>query len=115
MADSFYSTDNLDGNRYLILSDVEQVMPATRCKVTAAKMETSTSSGKTFPILEMEDEEGNQYRVCAWKRDVTKCLKQWGGVPPTDWGFVSFISAQGGKRYEIAPSSDQTPKPEDVA
>jgi len=107
---SFYN-DNVSGTRFLILSDMEQTMPATRCKVTDAKKRTS-NTGKEFPVLTITDADGNDYDVSAWQRDVKDCITQWGNKNPKDWGFVGFRKI--GNRYTIVPHADQSVEVENV-
>jgi hypothetical protein len=111
-AESFYS-DNTGGERYIILSDMEQVMPSTRCKVTGA-VKRKSSSGKEFPVLTIEDTEGNSYSVSAWARDVAACIKQWGtGNPVGSWGYIGFEKKA--NRYRLIPHENQLPDVEEVS
>lgn len=113
MAEASFYNDNVSDSRFLILSDMEQEMPSGRCKVTGAEKRRS-NSGKEFPVLTLEDNDGNEYQVSAWQRDVRDCVKQWGvKVHPKDWGYVEFKKV--GNRYTIVPAAHQEPEAEEVS
>ena len=96
----FEYTSDSTSDRWLILSDVEQDMPTEDFKVTEAT-EKKSQGGKAMPILILKGEEsGDVVQICAWKRDVIDCIKQYGGKPET-WGKVGF--ERKGNRYLLKP------------
>jgi len=90
------------GNRYLILSDLEQEYPEGPLKVTGIEERTS-AAGTKFPVLKLEAEDGTDYEASAWERDVKPCLHEY-GTNPLKWGRVRF--QRGAKRYVIVPVDD---------
>lgn len=102
-ATTFYDATDVGGVRFLILSDLDQPMPKTRFKVTGAEKKKN-AKGLEYPVLKVTDEEGSEYLIAAWKRDVRAPLQEWGGNP-LEWGFLEI--KPGNTRYEIIVASDQ--------
>jgi hypothetical protein len=107
---SFYTTEGIDTERFLILSDLQQAVPQTRLKVVGRELRTN-KDGREYPTLRVQDEEGNIYTVAAWKRDCRDLIKQWGGEP-LDWGY--FLIKRGTHRFELDVAFDQTTEEEIV-
>jgi len=94
-----YDSDSTE-TRWLILSDTEQDFPTEDFTIEEAK-ETTTHAGKVMPILILKGvESGDTVQICAWKRDVLPCIKQYGGKPE-QWDAVGFEKK--GKRYVLTP------------
>ena len=94
-----YDSDSTE-TRWLILSDTEQDFPTEEFTVEEAKEQT-THGGKTMPILILKGvESGDVVQICALKRDVLPCIKEYGGKPD-QWGNVRFEKK--GKRYVLVP------------
>lgn len=115
MATSFYDTEKFeDKGRSIRLNEIKQKMPEGRFKVADAKKQKALNSDVQYPILVLQDEDGNRYEVMAWERDVKECGRQWAGTHPTDWGFVEFRLSSTGTRFEIVPAEDQSEPEEQV-
>lgn len=100
-----YDSDSNE-TRWLILSDTEQDFPTESFTVEEAKEQT-THAGKKMPILVLKgNESGDVVQMCAWKRDVLPCIKQYGGKPES-WGEVRF--ERKGNRYILVPSATVAP------
>lgn len=94
-----YDGDSTE-TRWLILSDTDQDFPTEDFTIEEAK-ETTTHAGKVMPILILKGvESGDTVQICAWKRDVLPCIKQYGGKPE-QWDAVGFEKK--GKRYVLVP------------
>jgi len=96
--------------RYLILGDPKQDFPNGPLRVKKVEAKTS-ASGKTFPVLTLEDAKGNSYDCAAFPRDVQPCVKEW-GKKPSAWGAVEFTIVKGTTRRCIIPC-DQQPEIEE--
>jgi len=107
---SFYDIDGIMGYRYIILSDMEQEIPNGPLKVKACEMREA-AGGKKYPVLRLEDEDGNEFILSAWKRDVRRCIQEWGGNP-LSWGYITL--KRGATRIDIFPSEPQPVKVEDI-
>lgn len=106
----FEYTSDSTSERWLILSDTSQEWPEEDFTVEEAK-EATTSNGKTMPVLILKGcESGDVVRICAWKRDVLDCIKQYGGHPE-QWDKVGFKKKN--NRYILEPRGMQV-KTEDV-
>lgn len=94
-----YTSDSTE-NRWLILNDVEQDFPTEEFEVEEAK-EVTSQAGKKMPVLVLKGlESGDTVQVCAWKRDVIDCIKQYGGNAE-QWDKVAFEKK--GRRYILVP------------
>lgn len=102
MAEFKYDDAPTEG-RFLILNDTEQEFPTACMKVVAAE-EKMSYGGKPYPVLTLEDDDGDTYQVAAWKRDVLKCIQQF-GTDPLKWEEVKISLAVGGRRYELVPAA----------
>lgn len=100
MAEESFYNDVSDGERFLILSDLQQEVPTGALKVVAREMRTTASTGKTYPVIVVEGDSGDRYSIAAWPRDCKACIRQWGGEP-LQWG--SFELRRGASRYELVP------------
>lgn len=105
----FYDTAKVRSERFVRMNDTEQQPPAGRLKVVKAEKRLSADK-KEYPVLVLEDEDGNQVCASAWERDVAACLKQWGEVDPVDWGYVVFRKME--RRFLLEPAADQNPRVE---
>ena len=86
------------------MSDKDQDFPEEDFSVEEAK-EVTTNGGKTMPVLILKGiGSGDTYRICAWKRDVLACIKEYGGNP-TQWDKVGFTKK--GNRYVLVPRGMQ--------
>lgn len=101
MTDGFEYDESSNENRFIILSDLKQEVPTGHLRVVKGEMR-KTANNKEYPVLLMEDNDGSSYQVAAWKRDVKRCVAQWGGKIE-NWGTVHIALAQTGTRYELIP------------
>jgi len=108
-----YDDDNLGGNgeRYIIMSDVKQQIPRRPLRVTKTELRMGRT-GKEYPVLTLQDADGNNVACAAWKRDVSMCIKEW-GKNPILWGDVEIVVK--GKRLELWPCDEQRVEIEKIA
>lgn len=94
-----YSESTSD-SRWLILNDLEQDFPEEDFEIESSD-ERTTASGKTMPVLTLKGiETGTTVQVCAWKRDVSKCVKQY-GANVDQWDKIGFEKNK--NRFELVP------------
>lgn len=93
--------EEIKTERWLILSDKDQKFPTTPLIVVDAR-EQDTMKGIKMPVLTLEDEDGNKYKMCGWKRDVKNCIDQYGSKTE-QWGEVQFTNKNGRWILEPAP------------
>jgi hypothetical protein len=100
-----YDTDGLNGERFIILNDTHQDVPKGELEIVGSEVRTNRDS-KQYPVLLLEDTDGNKFQVAAWKRDVRACILQWGGKVP-DWiagrATVRLVLNDSKSRFEISP------------
>lgn len=114
MTEEAFFGDGDGSERWLILNDMDQVMPDKPLRVTGREKQ-QTVTGKTMRVLTLEDEEKNEYRMAAWKRDVRACLQQWGtNVDPLEWGPVVVVMNQQGTRFILKPAEGSEVKEEKI-
>lgn len=96
------STSN--GSRFIILTDTKQDVPTGRLYVMREEMR-KTYAGKEYPVLTVEDEDGNAYDVAAWPRDVKRVLIQYGNSTQgwNDQGGIRLQKNSNGSRWEFVP------------
>lgn len=110
MTESFYDTNGMNDERFLILSDLTQEIPDSRLKITGRELRKN-AQGKEYPVIMCHDKDGNKYVISAWKRDVRALIQEWGGEP-LNWGYFEIHKA--GNRFTLAVAKDQTPLEEDI-
>lgn len=87
--------------RWLILNDKEQQFPTDALEVSSCE-ERKTQAGKTMPVLTLtHPETGEKYQVCAWKRDVIRCINEY-GTDTDSWSLVKFEQKNG--RWMLVPA-----------
>lgn len=93
-------SESTNDSRWLILNDLEQDFPEEDFEIENSE-ERQTANGKTMPVLTLKGvDTGATVQVCAWKRDVSKCVKQY-GANVDQWDLVGFEKNK--NRYELVP------------
>jgi len=88
-------------SRWLILTDKDQEFPTAKLEVESSE-ERKTASGKTMPVLHLIDPtSGDKYQICAWKRDVLRCVNEY-GADTDSWDMVMFEKKNG--RMQLVPA-----------
>ena len=95
-----YEETNTSAERWLILGDKNQKFPTTDLIVNWSG-ERKTAKGATMPVLILEDNDGEKYVICAWKRDVLECINQYGN-DTEQWNAVKFENKNG--RMQLVPA-----------
>lgn len=96
--------NNSSGSRFIILTDLKQEVPTGRLYVMREEMR-KTYTGKEYPVLTVEDEDGNSYDVAAWPRDVKRVLLEF-GKDTKGWNAQGGIQLQknsSASRWEFVP------------
>ena len=98
--ENFFDEPATGGERWIILSDMDQKLPQF-VKVVSAEVRID-KSGKNLKVLLLESE-GRKFVMSAWARDVEACVNEWGKNPMV-WQRCEFVAKNG--RWTLKPTTN---------
>jgi len=87
--------------RWLILSDKNQKFPVGNLQLTKCEKKKAASGTDITEFTLSHRETGNEFKICAWKRDVLSCIEQY-GLDTDSWGDVQFEMKN--DRWQLVPA-----------